>query len=133
MLHKIQAQCEQEGLNVSDEDIVSEAHFTKNALLNVHGTTPFQALTGRSPQLLRDFQKTGSTECSEAAPGRPGDMSRPNRLREIAIQSILEGTSKDRLERALKSKARTAGEALELKPGDLVDFYRTPAWLEWAS
>ena len=36
------------------------------------------------------------------------------------------GISKDRINRALKSKSRIAGESLKLNLGDLVDFYRTP-------
>ena len=48
------------------------------------------------------------------------------RLREIAIAKLTESTAHDRLRRALKSKAGTPGEKLELKPGDPVDFWRAP-------
>ena len=48
------------------------------------------------------------------------------RLREIAVSMLMEATAHDRLRRALKSKAGTPGEQLNLKPGDLVDFWRAP-------
>ena len=48
------------------------------------------------------------------------------RLREIAVATLLEGTAQDRLTRALRSKSRVTGEPLNLKPGDLVDFCRAP-------
>ena len=39
---------------------------------------------------------------------------------------MMEGTAHDRLQRSLRSEACTPGQQLDLKPGDLVDFYRTP-------
>ena len=46
------------------------------------------------------------------------------RLREIAIQTMVDLTAKQRLERALATKTRVPGEALELKTGDQVEFFR---------
>ena len=40
---------------------------------------------------------------------------------------MVQETAQMRLERALKSKTRVAGEQLELQQGDLVDFWRKPA------
>ena len=52
-----------------------------------------------------------------------GDGHSVQRLREIAVATLLEGTLADRLQRALRSKTRPAGELLDLKVGDLVVFF----------
>ena len=127
-LHRIEEQFTVEGIVFTPEDVIGEALMAKNCLLNVHGVSPYQAVTGRAPRILRDFEAPGTTECGEQEKtGASAPIgSSPNRMREIALQSILEGTSKDRINRALRSKSRMAGESLNLKNGDLVDFYRTP-------
>ena len=71
------------------------------------------------PNLLRGFEQVGPTEAGEADPARHWRC--PNRLREIAVQAMVEGTRKDGNSRALKSKSRLAGEALDLQCGDLAD------------
>ena len=48
------------------------------------------------------------------------------RLREVAMQSMVQASAQQRLERALKSKTRVATEQLDLQPGDLADFGRKP-------
>ena len=40
---------------------------------------------------------------------------------------MVQETAQQRIERALESKTRVAGEQLALKQGDLVDFWRKPA------
>ena len=49
-----------------------------------------------------------------------------NHLRELAIKALLEGTSSDRISRAIKSKTRPAMESMKLEIGTLVDFWRAP-------
>ena len=49
------------------------------------------------------------------------------RVREIAVQKMVEQSAAICLDRALKSKTRLAVELLELNQGDLVDFGRKPA------
>ena len=68
----------------------------------------------------RISKKTNSTEVED------GGRDPVARLREIAVATMMEGTAHDRLQRALRSKAGTPGQQLELKPGDLVDVYRAP-------
>ena len=79
------------------------------------------ALYGRQPNLLRDFESPSASESNETGSGHS-----VARLREIAVATMMEGTAADRLSRALRSRTRIAGESLNLKPGDLVDFYRAP-------
>ena len=93
----------------------------------VHGFTPYNALTGRQAPLLHDFERPQVLDEGDGEGQEPRDSSRcPSRLRQIAIQAILEGTSKDRLNRALRSKARPTGESKEFIVGDLVGFWRAP-------
>ena len=55
----------------------------------------------------------------------PGTIHHSHRLREIAVQSIVEGTSRARIQRALRTPTLPAAQ-LTLHPGDTVDFYREP-------
>ena len=48
------------------------------------------------------------------------------RLRELALASIIEGVSQERLKRAEKSKSRSPGQLLSLANGDLVGIHRSP-------
>jgi hypothetical protein len=48
------------------------------------------------------------------------------RVRELAIQSIVEATAKKRLTRAARSQTRVAGKQLHLQDGDLVVIWRSP-------
>ena len=108
-LHRIKEQTKEEGLVATDGDILSEAVMVKNILLNTYGHSPFEALTGRRPNVLKDFETVGTTEAEERDDHPKSVAHGVNRLREIACQAIVEGTSKDRITRALKSKARVAG------------------------
>jgi hypothetical protein len=49
IIHRVRAEARSLGLTSGDEDIVSEATFAKNAIINVAGATPFQAVFGRIP------------------------------------------------------------------------------------
>ena len=94
---------------------------------------PYEALTGRRPNLLRDFERPGTTECNELDAG--GKMSFGiNRLREIAISALVAGTSADRGKRALRSKTRPATEELNLSVGRLLESpsYEGRIWMDWA-
>ena len=63
--HRIDAQLTSEGIVFTPEDVVAEALMAKNCLLNVHGQSPYRAVTGRVPRLLRDFDNPGATEAGE--------------------------------------------------------------------
>ena len=53
VFHRVKSQSLEEGLVISDEDLLAECVFAKNALLIVHGESPYQALLGRSPELAK--------------------------------------------------------------------------------
>ena len=48
-------QMNHERIAIGKAEILSEAAVVHNVLLGVHGLSPFQALTGRTPKLLSDF------------------------------------------------------------------------------
>ena len=49
------------------------------------------------------------------------------RIREITLQRIIEATAISRIGRAMITFTTPIGEAIDYKPGDLVDFHRPPA------
>ena len=112
----------QEGLTISDRDILAECVFAKNALVVVYGETPYQAVLGRCPNLLREFEAPGVSVIDDDNGGSRSKYA--TRVRELSIQHMVEGTARDRLTRALKTQTRVAGEQLELAVGDLVDIHR---------
>ena len=121
----IQAQCTAEQLQVTDEEVLSEATFAKNCMLQIRGKSPYQAVVGRTPKIMLEFEEQGISAIADAS---GGSLSRHAvRLRELAMQGMLEGTAQDRIRRAAKSSTRPSGELKDLKPGDTVDIYRTPA------
>ena len=93
-------------------------------MLSVHGSTPYAALFGRVPKLIRNFEECATPALDDAT---GGENSRSiHRLREIAVGNMTSGTAQDRLSRAMDSHTRPSAELLELKPGDRVEFYRDP-------
>ena len=57
--HKIRSQCQKDGVKVSKTQMLDEAVLACNCLLSVHGTSPYKALFGRVPALLRDLHGDG--------------------------------------------------------------------------
>jgi hypothetical protein len=126
LIHRIEAQCKEEGLNVTPEDIVAEATFAKNALITIHGQTPYRALLGRSPNIMKEFEAAGNSMEADDQGGTPGVSRHVTRLREIAVRQMVEGTALDRIDRADKSKTRPAQIIKDIAVGDLIDIWRAP-------
>jgi len=124
-LHKIDSQLESEGIiNVPFKDRLSEAVFAGNALLTVNHTTPYNAVYGRVPALL---PSPGSYHDAHIA-GRDGLRMPSNpvssqRLREISIQKMIEGTAQARINQASRAKTQPPVQAEQWRVGDLVDFH----------
>ena len=125
-VHKILAQARTENLIIDFEDILSEATFVKNAMLQVSGTTPYIALLGRFPQVLAEFESQGQSSIQDAT-GRGSAASRHSvRLREISVSAIAESRSHSRLRLAESSKSRLSGELNDYRTGEMVEVYRQP-------
>ena len=119
-MHKIQSQMSEEGLRVPITRILSEAVYATNALTTVNGYSPFTAVLGRVPPIMPD-----AIAVSDDSAGAPSS-AHTHRLREIAIQAIVEGTARERMKRALHTPTRVSGEELELKVGEAVEYFRPP-------
>jgi len=122
---KVEAQLAAEGIAVPFAVIVAECTLAKNVLTTIGGFTPYTALYGRSPPMMADFEPGSETKLDDSSGGVEGYSRHHLRLREVAVQSRVELTAKQRLTRALNSKTRVATEQLELEVGDQVDFHRT--------
>ena len=124
---RLEAQLAEEGCKVPMSVIVSEALLAKNSLTTVAGQTPHRALYGRDPPGLAEFEPTSETQLDDTSGGVAGHSRHHHRVREIAVAAMVQETAQQRIERALQSNTRLAGEQLALEPGDLVDFWRKPA------
>ena len=112
------------------EIVISECALIKNLLITVAGFSPYQAVYGRLPPLMAEFEPVSDCQIDDQSAGIPGISRHHHRLREVAMQSMVEMTAKDRLRRALRSKTRAPHEALQLTVGDQVDFHRPPSTKE---
>ena len=88
-----------------------------------HGTTPYEALFGRVPTLLKDLAEPGPT-LDDLSGGKTARHI--HRLRELSLQEIIRGHAEERMKIAQNSRTRPAVQSLNLQPGDLVEFYRDP-------
>ncbi|CAK0852886.1 unnamed protein product, partial [Prorocentrum cordatum] len=130
IIHRVQAQLAEEGIVMPLEIVIMECALIKNLLITVAGYSPYQAVYGRLPPLLAEFEPVSDCQIDDQSAGIPGISRRHHRLREVAMQAMVEMTAKDRLRRALRSKTRAPHEALQLVVGDQVDFHRPPSTKE---
>ncbi len=112
-------QCKEESLDIKFSHILSESVFGGNALVSVNNTSPYNAVYGRVPRLLPNLE-LDDMESTDAA-------WQVERIREISVQQMVEGTARVRTDRALRTRTLPAGEREEYKIGEQVDFYRPPA------
>jgi len=125
VIHRIESQLEEEGIaGMPFECILAEAVFCGNALLTVGGSTPYNGLYGRVPQILPGIDQIDNP--GEADRPNPGLIRHTHRLREISVQAMIEGSVRARLGRAMNTRTTLAAQKLDLKVGDEVDFFRPP-------
>ena len=123
--NKVRTAARKDGLNVTSKQILDESLLACNCLLSVHGTSPYEALFGRVPSLLRDLHSNNAATALDDISG--GATSRHiHSLRELSLKTIVQGHANERLRIAANTKTRPAVQTLNLKPGDLVEFYRDP-------
>lgn len=127
LLHKIETQAKTEGLVIPQADILAEALYAKNCLITVGDFTPYTGLLGRQPRILSDFETPAVSADQDDEGGDVGSSRNSVRLREIAVESMVQALAQHRLKRANSTKTRRAGELDNLVTGDLVEIYRTPA------
>ena len=104
---------------------LAEATFAGNALTTIGDFSPYRAVYGRTPNLLPDSERMESPD------GPVGSevlsLNHTQRLREIALQGIIEASARARIGRALNTRTTIPGERYQYKVGDEVDFYRQPS------
>jgi hypothetical protein len=122
-IHKIETQLNTEAIDVTFQRILSEATFVGNAMTNVHGITPYNAVLGRQPALLPDLAALPDDTTGDL----PDAARAAHRIREVAIMAMVEGTARDRLKRASRTQTRPSGEQLDFKVNDEIEYWRDPA------
>ena len=128
-LHKISLQTQKDSLAYLQEErgfryILSEAVFSKNALLSIGEGTAYSALYGRIPKLLPQIDDVcGIARFDEDENGVMGSRS-VQRLREIAVASAVEAIAGRRLKLAEKSRTTMAGQQMDLKLGEMVEIFK---------
>ena len=111
-LHLTEDQCVRENVAITPQQLVAEGVFAGNALISIGGASPYQARFGYTPRLLPDI--TNPTDRSVSS----------HRLREIALQKMIESTAVSRINRAARTATTPAAEQLDFRPGDQVEYYR---------
>jgi hypothetical protein len=122
-IHRMDAQLAAEGLNhIPFIQRLGEAGFCGNALLTINNTTPYNSVYGRVPRILPDIN-CPDAQHEEDQP-MPGLIRHTHRLREIAVQAMVDGTARARLGRALTTRTLAPGEAEGYQLGEEVDIFR---------
>ena len=121
--HLVNSQLKDEGLKVPFKLTLAESTFAKNVLLSVDGATPYNALYGRTPRMLIDFERAPGASADDSI-GMPGISKAVHRCREISLGKMIEAQAKMRIQRAITDRTRPAAQLLDLRTGDLIDFHR---------
>ena len=126
MYLRVRAQADEEGLNYTAQQLLTITVTAKNSLTTIGGFSPLQAVLGYQPGILPDLDRTDALQDDSEG----GVTRHMYRLREIAVQSMVETTAKERAQRALRSRTRPAIQTTDWKVGDTVEFFRTPSHKE---
>ncbi len=124
----IRAQLLADGFVVDPDDLISEVFYAKNAMLLVHGQSPFTAVLGRSPPILHELERQGISAVDDQLGGKTS--AGMIRLRELAIQAMVQGSAQDRIVRATSTQTRPAAQETNLQVGEQIDVFRAPATKE---
>ena len=127
-MHTAEDQMERKGVVVHFDFLAAHSIFAGNSLTRVGGVTPYSVVFGRQPSMLppMEIEELGVTTGGDA-PGVPdgatgsdapcapeGGEAQTNRLqwriRETALQRMIEATSIARFNRALRTRATPSAE-----------------------
>ena len=115
-IHRNDEQLKLEGITgIPFEERLSNCVFAGNAMISINDTSPYNAVYGRSPNLLPSLEFVHDD----------GELKTPSlkqidRIREIAVASMVEGTANSRILRALSTRTLPPGELQHLQVGDEV-------------
>ncbi len=119
LMHRILSQCAREKLQISFADMLAEAMLAKNCLFQTGQVTPYEAVYGRRPPMLPESESPGIAQVDNLT--GTASLRHVSRLREIALQHMVESTAQKRMRRADNARSAPAGQQLQLQLGDLVD------------
>ena len=108
------------------EMVLAETVLANNLLTSIAGCSPYQAVYGRLPGIMSEFEPQSDLQLDDMGAGVPGVSKHHHRLRELALDAMVNATARQRIERAMKARTRVTTESLELKKDDLVEFHRPP-------
>eukprot|EP00971_Amphidinium_carterae_P136086 2696642-Amphidinium_carterae.1 len=111
--HRMRSQAAQEGLLIPGTELLDEAFMVKNMMVSVHGVTPYTAVFGRQPPLLREIKSPAIADESEG----PVDARHINRIRELALSALVEESAQRRVQMAMKHQTRPARRRRWRGPG----------------
>ena len=121
-IHRVEGQMQEEGLvGTPFESILAECVFCGNAMITVNGSTPYNAVYGRVPHILPSIEQVEPPGAPELRSG--ATLAHTHRLRQVSVQTMVEGSARARISRALDTKTTASGEQPQLEVGSLVDFY----------
>eukprot|EP00971_Amphidinium_carterae_P018911 372341-Amphidinium_carterae.1 len=118
-LHRMESQCLHEGRHPPFEDVLCLAISAKNSLTSYQGYSPQQAVLGRNSNLLPSITST-SAESAQT------DIQQHQRLRELAVTSITEVHSKERIRRAHRHHTTATLTDASYPRGTPVDIWFEP-------
>jgi hypothetical protein len=124
--HGVEMQLEKEGIFAPFEQTLATTSFMHNALVSTDGATAYNALLGRTPNLLPSIDGTSGEIDDQLARGET-QLRHHARLREIATCKIVEATAKNRMRRADGTRTRPALELSKIQPGMSVDIWFDPS------
>ena len=97
----------QEGVKVSDDQLLTECIMAGNCMISVADSTPYNALFGRQPGMLPGVQESAGADA--------------HRIREAAVQQMIEGTARAKTQRALRIATCPSAEERGSNVGDVVE------------
>eukprot|EP00973_Karenia_brevis_P001872 255043-Karenia_brevis.AAC.1 len=65
-------QLKEEKIKIPLDQVVAECFIVKNMFVSVSGASPYQALYGRVPPLLAEFEPASEGQVDDASAGIPG-------------------------------------------------------------
>ena len=77
-IHKILAQARLEKISLDPQRMLAEAVYAKNIMTSVHGVSPYVALYGRYPSILKEMEDSGLSQMDDSS----GTHKHASRLRE---------------------------------------------------
>ena len=121
-MHMIEEDLKRQNYTITFDRLLAEGFFVCNAFSFYNGVSPYNALTGRQPPCLPDFDTPDFPVDADGKRTEKSDHLREEMIRKAAIQAIIQSTAVAKVNRSLKGKTSLDGTRL-YKPGELIDVH----------